>query len=74
MDKSIIKVPGEHNVQNYMAAIAAAYPLAKKKSIIKVAETFGGVEHRIEFVRELDGVKYYNSSIDSSPNQNNQHA
>ena len=69
MDKSIIKVPGEHNVQNYMAAIAAAYPLAKKKSIIKVAETFGGVEHRIEFVRELDGVKYYNSSIDSSPNR-----
>ena len=34
-----------------------------------VAEEFEGVQHRIEFVRELDGVKYYNSSIDSSPNR-----
>jgi UDP-N-acetylmuramoylalanine--D-glutamate ligase len=35
--------------------------------IRKVARDFGGVEHRSEFVREKDGVKYYNSSIDSSP-------
>lgn len=69
MDVSEIKIPGEHNVQNYMAAIAAVYPLASKESIVHVARTFGGVEHRIEFVRELDGAKYYNSSIDSSPNR-----
>ena len=37
------------------------------QSVVNVAKTFGGVEHRIEFVRELDGVKYYNNSIASSP-------
>ena len=69
MNTSDIKIPGEHNVQNYMAAIAATYPLAKKEAVLSVAKSFGGVEHRIEFVRELDGVSYYNSSIDSSPNR-----
>ena len=64
-----IKVPGRHNVENYMAAIAAVGEMAGKDAIFKVATTFGGVEHRIELVRELDGVRYYNSSIDSSPNR-----
>lgn len=64
-----IKIPGGHNVENYMAAIGAVYGLVSKNSIIAVAKSFGGVEHRIELVRELDGVKYYNSSIDSSPNR-----
>lgn len=64
-----IKLPGMHNVENYMAAIGAVYDLVDIESILKVAKTFGGVEHRIELVRELDGVKYYNSSIDSSPNR-----
>ena len=52
-----------------MAAISAVYGYVKKETIKKVANTFGGVEHRIELCRELDGVKYYNSSIDSSPNR-----
>ncbi len=69
LDISDIKIPGEHNVQNYMTAIAATYPLYKKEAVKKVAQTFGGVAHRIEFVRLLDGVRYYNSSIDSSPNR-----
>ena len=64
-----IKIPGMHNVENYMAAIAAVHGLADAETIQEVAKEFGGVEHRIELVRTLDGVRYYNSSIDSSPNR-----
>jgi len=52
-----------------MAAIGAVRGLADNDAVRKVAMNFGGVEHRIEFVREVDGVKFYNSSIDSSPNR-----
>ena len=62
-----IKIVGRHNLENYMTAIALLDGIASYNSIRKVAMEFGGVEHRMEFVRELDGVKYYNSSIDSSP-------
>lgn len=64
-----IKIPGRHNVENYMTAIAAVYDLVDKDIINKVAREFGGVPHRIELVRTIDGVRYYNSSIDSSPNR-----
>ncbi len=67
LDCDDIILPGNHNIQNYMTAILAVSDFVKKDTIRKVAKTFKGVEHRIEFVRELDGVKYYNSSIDSSP-------
>lgn len=62
-----IKLVGRHNVENYMTAIALLDGLVSYNSIRNVAVSFGGVEHRLEFVRELCGVKYYNSSIDSSP-------
>lgn len=67
IDKADILLPGEHNVENLMAAICATEGLVSKESIIKVATRFGGVEHRLELIRTLRGVKYYNDSIASSP-------
>ena len=64
-----ILLPGRHNVENYMAAIGLTRGLVSREVIEDVAKTFGGVAHRLEFVRELNGVKYYNSSIDSSPSR-----
>lgn len=65
--KDKIRLPGVHNVANYLGAIAATSGMVSPASMEKVATTFGGVEHRIEFVRELDGVSWYNDSIASSP-------
>ena len=62
-----IKIPGMHNVENYMAAISAVWGLVTVENIQNVAKNFGGVAHRAEFVRELNGVRYYNDSIASSP-------
>lgn len=67
LEASQIKIPGWHNVENYMAAIAAVWGDVEPQTIRHVAETFAGVEHRAEFVRELGGVKYYNDSIATSP-------
>jgi len=58
---------GDHNVENYLTAISAVWGYVSTENIRKVAKEFAGVEHRIEFVREKDGVKYYNDSIASSP-------
>jgi len=69
LEKSDIFIPGEHNVENFQAAIAATCDLVTPEDISKVAREFKGVAHRCEFVREKDGVKYYNSSIDSSPSR-----
>ncbi len=62
-----ILLPGRHNVENYMSAIALTDGLVTADTIQTVAKTFRGVEHRLEFVREINGIKFYNSSIDSSP-------
>ena len=69
LNRKDILIPGEHNVENYMAAIAAVEGLAEDETIRQVARTFGGVAHRIELVRIKDGVRFYNDSIASSPSR-----
>ena len=64
-----ILIPGVHNIENYMAAIALVEGLVSDDVIRHVAKNFGGVEHRIELVRIKDGVRYYNDSIASSPSR-----
>ena len=64
-----ILLPGVHNVENYMAAIALVEGLVPNEAICQVARNFGGVEHRIELVRVKDGVRFYNDSIASSPSR-----
>lgn len=67
LDIKDIAIPGEHNVENYMAAIAAVWGIVSVDTIVSVAKSFGGVAHRAELVREIKGAKYYNDSIASSP-------
>lgn len=62
-----IVIRGMHNVENYLAAFCATVDDASIQSMKAVAESFKGVEHRSEFVREIAGVKYYNDSIATSP-------
>ena len=62
-----ILLPGEHNVENYMAAFCAVDGLVSPEMCRKVARTYGGVRHRLERVRKLDGVSYINDSIATSP-------
>ena len=69
MKTSDIRIPGVHNVENYMAAIAAVDGLVPDGIIRDFARSFGGVEHRIELVRTYRGVRYYNDSIASSPSR-----
>ena len=64
-----ILIPGTHNIENYMAAIALTEGLVTDEAIGQVARNFGGVEHRIELVRVKDGVRFYNDSIASSPSR-----
>ena len=62
-----MKLRGEHNCENACAAIAATLGLVNEDKCVSTIENFGGVEHRIEFVKEIDGVKWFNDSIGTSP-------
>ena len=67
LDVSEIRLPGIHNIENYMTAMALTFGDVDNSAFTKVARTFTGVPHRLEPVREKNGVRFYNSSIDSSP-------
>lgn len=69
MNREDIRLPGEHNVENYLAAIDAVDGMVSDDRIAAFARSFGGVEHRIELIRTLDGVRWYNDSIASSPSR-----
>ncbi len=69
MDAEDIKLPGTHNLENYMAAFAATQGLVDDAVCVSVAKEFNGVEHRLERVREKDGVTYINDSIGTSPSR-----
>lgn len=62
-----MKLRGEHNCENACAAIAATLGLVSEDDMINTIENFGGVEHRLEFVREINGIKWFNDSIGTSP-------
>ncbi len=67
MKKTDIKLKGVHNYENICAALAATSSIVDIDTQIEAIKEFCGVEHRLEFVRELDGVKWYNDSIGTSP-------
>lgn len=69
MDVSDIRIKGMHNAENYLAAIAAVYGIVDPENMRNVARTFGGVRHRMQYVRTVDGIEFYNDSIGSSPSR-----
>ena len=69
IDTKDIIIRGIHNYENICAAIAATRTLVDTDTAIEVCKNFRGVEHRIEFVREINGVKWYNDSASSTPSR-----
>ncbi len=69
METKEILLPGVHNIENYMAAFAAARGMVSYETMREIARTFAGVEHRIELIRTRNGVRWYNDSIASSPSR-----
>ena len=69
LDTARIRLPGRHNLENFMTAIALTCAYAEPCDVTAVADSFTGVAHRLELIREKGGIRYYNGSIDSSPSR-----
>ena len=67
LDTRIITPPGAHTIKNFMAAIAMSYGYCTADDIESIAASFRGLPHRCELVATINGVDYYDSSIDSTP-------
>lgn len=66
---SDIRIPGLHNIKNYMTAIGITRHDASAEDVRRTATEFCGAEHRMELVRKVNGVEFFNSSIDSTPSR-----
>ncbi len=66
-DRSELILPGKHNAENLMAAMCAVQDEVSTETALDIATSFKGVEHRMELCGETNGIKFYNSSIDTSP-------
>ena len=67
LDSKDLHIRGVHNFENICACLAATYDLIDMDKAIQAIKEFSGVEHRLEFVREINGIKWYNDSVSSSP-------
>ena len=67
LSTNTVALRGTHNYENICAAIAATSSLVEVEDAVKAVQEFKGVQHRLEFIREIDGVKWYNDSIGTSP-------
>lgn len=67
LDSKDLHIRGVHNFENICACLSATKDLIDIDKAIKVIKEFGGVEHRLEFVREINHIKWYNDSVSSSP-------
>lgn len=67
LDAKDVKLRGVHNYENICTALAATKTLVNQDKAVEAIKEFNSVEHRLELVKQIDGVKWYNDSVSSSP-------